>query len=143
MPETEAPSPPDAAAGRLPLFNVVGFTGHRQLADPEAAARAIREALASLLRDLPGEWIALSSIARGSDQLFIAAAGAAGMSWHCILPLARSEFARDFSPAVSALRETRYASRRATSGSSGRPTMVCRVVTSNSMPTRPSASAGR
>ena len=66
MPETEAPSPPDAAAGRLPLFNVVGFTGYRQLADPEAAARAIREALASLLRDLPGEWIALSSIARGN-----------------------------------------------------------------------------
>src|SRR6188508_2569411 len=78
LPDNAAPSPPDAAAGRLPLFNVVGFTGHRELADA---------------------WIALSSIARGGDQLFVAEARAAGMSWHGILPLARAEFERDFAPA--------------------------------------------
>jgi hypothetical protein len=99
LPENAAPSPPDAAAGRLPLFNVVGFTGHRELADVAGAALAIREALAFLVRELPGEWIALSSIARGGDQLFVAEARAAGMSWHGILPLARAEFERDFAPA--------------------------------------------
>src|SRR6188508_2388425 len=99
LPDNAAPSPPDAAAGRLPLFNVVGFTGHRELADAAGAALAIREALAFLVRELPGEWIALSSIARGGDQLFVAEARAAGMSWHGILPLARAEFERDFAPA--------------------------------------------
>lgn len=87
---------PDAPAGRLPLFHVVGFTGHRQLADPEGAANAIRAALAFLVREVPGEWIALSSVARGSDQLFVREARAAGLSWHAILPLPRAEFAKDF-----------------------------------------------
>jgi hypothetical protein len=89
---------PDAVAGRLPLFHIVGFTGHRQLADPEGAGRAIGAALASLMREIPGEWIALSSVARGGDQLFVREARAAGLSWHAILPLPRAEFARDFTP---------------------------------------------
>jgi len=95
-PDTELA--PTAPVGKLPLFYVVGFTGHRHLADPESAARAIRAALDSLLREIPGEWIALSSIARGSDQLFVREARAAGLSWHAILPLPRVEFARDFPP---------------------------------------------
>ena len=43
-----------AIAGRLPLFHVVGFTGHRQLADPAEAASAIREALDALRGANPG-----------------------------------------------------------------------------------------
>ena len=89
---------PTATAGRLPLFHVVGFTGHRHLDDSDAAAAAIGAALASLRRESPGEWIALSSIAKGSDQLFVREARAAGMSWHAILPLAKAEFAADFTP---------------------------------------------
>jgi hypothetical protein len=94
-----APSPAQASAipvGRLPLFHVVGFTGHRQLADSAGAAAAIRDALRFLQADLAGEWIALSSIALGSDQLFVREARAIGLSWHAILPLPRAEFARDF-----------------------------------------------
>ena len=47
---------------------------------------------------MPGEWIALSSIAGGSDQLFVQQARAIGLSWHAILPLSRAEFAEDFTP---------------------------------------------
>ncbi len=87
---------PDAGVGRLPLFHFVGFTGHRQLADPESTATAIRNALSLLRREVAGEWIALSSVARGSDQLFVREARAAGHSWQAILPLSHAEFARDF-----------------------------------------------
>ncbi|MGH8202979.1 MAG: hypothetical protein ACREST_00125, partial [Steroidobacteraceae bacterium] len=94
------PAPaPEAPAGRLPMFHVVGFTGHRNLAHPARSAAAIRAALESLHREVPGEWIALSSIANGSDQLFVREARDIGLSWHAILPLPRAEFARDFTPA--------------------------------------------
>jgi hypothetical protein len=88
-----------APAGRLPLFNVVGFTGHRQIADPPRAAAAIRESLETLCREFSGEWIALSSIADGGDRIFVEEAQRMGLDWHAILPLPRSEFARDFAPA--------------------------------------------
>ena len=87
-----------APTGRLPNFHVVGFTGHRHLKDADGAARAIRDALEALRREVPGEWIALSSIAGGSDQLFVRQARSLGLSWHAILPLARAEFAQDFTP---------------------------------------------
>jgi hypothetical protein len=93
-----APALP-ATSGRLPQFHVVGFTGHRHLAQPEVSARAIRSALESLRREVPGEWIALSSVAGGGDQLFVQQARELGLSRHVILPLPRAEFARDFTPA--------------------------------------------
>ena len=99
MPASSKAPAPKAPSGRLPLFHVVGFTGHRQLANEEDAASAIREALESLQREIPGEWIALSSIADGSDQLFSREARVLGLSWHAILPLPRAEFAEDFTPA--------------------------------------------
>lgn len=88
-----------AAPSQLPLFHVVGFSGHRSLTDPAATATAIRQALGSLQKEAAGEWIALSSVAAGSDQLFVQQARAAGLSWHAILPLPRAEFAKDFSAA--------------------------------------------
>jgi len=66
--------------------------------DPDGLATAIFAALESLRHLAPGEWLGLSSVAEGGDQLFIAQARALGMSWHAILPLPRSEFARDFPP---------------------------------------------
>jgi hypothetical protein len=87
---------PSAAA--IPLFHIVGFTGHRQLADAAGAARAITAALEALRQEVPGEWIGLSSIATGSDQLFVEQLLTLGMSWHAILPLPRAEFQKDFSP---------------------------------------------
>jgi hypothetical protein len=94
---TEAKAAVGLPSGRLPHFHVVGFTGHRHLADPAGAARAIRGAIEALRRELPGEWIALSSIAGGGDQLFVRQARELGLAWHAILPLPRMEFAKDFS----------------------------------------------
>jgi FtsH-binding integral membrane protein len=88
---------PDAST--LPLFRVVGFSGHRQLADPIGTARAITAALALLRQEAPGEWIGLSSVATGSDQLFVEQVMNLGLSWHAILPLPRAEFEKDFAPA--------------------------------------------
>jgi hypothetical protein len=76
----------------------VGFSGHRQLVDAPGAAAAIGAALASIRREAPGEWIALSSVAEGGDQVFVEQARALGLSWHAILPLPRAEFAKDFAP---------------------------------------------
>ncbi len=93
------PDPASAIpAGKLPQFHVVGFTGHRHLKDPAGAASAIRGALEFVQGEIPGEWIALSSIAGGSDQLFVQQARALGLAWHAILPLPRAEFADDFTP---------------------------------------------
>jgi hypothetical protein len=83
----------------IPLFHVVGFSGHRQIIDPEGLASAIAAALESLRRRAPGEWLGLSSVAEGGDQLFISQVRALGMSWHAILPLPKAEFATDFPPA--------------------------------------------
>ncbi len=93
-----ATAPAAVSAGRLPEFHVVGFTGHRHLADTDGASQAIRTALEGLRREVPGEWIAFSSIASGGDRLFVREARALGLSWHAILPLPRAEFARDFAP---------------------------------------------
>ena len=94
MPATE----PTSRNSSLPLFHVVGFSGHRQLTDPEAVAQAVGQALEALQREARGEWVALSSVATGGDQLFVAQARALGLSWHAILPLPRAEFTKDFSP---------------------------------------------
>ena len=87
-----------AASDQLPVFHVVGFTGHRQLKDTTGAARAIRETLHALQREGRGEWIAVSSIAAGSDLLFVREALHAKLAWHALLPLAPGEFQRDFQP---------------------------------------------
>ena len=83
---------------KIPLFHVVGFSGHRQIIDPDGLGREIAAALASLRQRSPGEWLGLSSVAEGGDQLFIGQVRALGMSWHAILPLPKVEFARDFPP---------------------------------------------
>lgn len=87
---------PDAS--QLPLFHVVGFSGHRQLADPAGVAAAVANVLAELRREAPGEWIALSSAAAGADLIFVREALAAGLGWEALLPLPLVDFERDFSP---------------------------------------------
>lgn len=83
-------------SSQLPLFHIVGFSGHRQVADKAGAAKAILAALEALRREAPGEWIGLSSVAIGSDQLFVDQVLGLGMSLHVILPLPRAEFQKDF-----------------------------------------------
>jgi len=89
---------PDAAAGasQLPLFHIVGFTGHRRVEAPAIIAQAIDDALEMLQKSAAGEWVALASVAQGSDQLFVVRALERGMAWHAILPMPAVEFAADF-----------------------------------------------
>jgi hypothetical protein len=75
----------------------VGFSGHRAVGDPAAVARTLASILESLRRELSGEWIALSSVADGSDQLFAREALHQGHAWQAVLPLPPAEFSRDFS----------------------------------------------
>jgi hypothetical protein len=82
----------------LPVFRIVGFSGHRQLADLTGPARAINAAIAELRREAPGDWIGLSSVATGSDQLFVEQILDQDLSWHAILPLPRAQFQEDFTP---------------------------------------------
>src|SRR5271157_356923 len=77
-------SPGMTTPSEIPLFHVVGFSGHRQIIDPEGLASAIAAALDSLRQRAPGEWLGLSSVAEGGDQLFISQVRALGMSWHAI-----------------------------------------------------------
>ena len=86
------------SASQLPLFHIVGFTGHRQIADPTLVANAIGRALAHLQSSTDGERVELASAAEGSDQLFVRQALERGLSWHAILPLPSEEFSRDFTP---------------------------------------------
>ena len=81
----------------LPLYHVVGFSGHRQI--HHSAAPAVRAALEMLRHEGPGEWIALSSVAAGTDTIFAQQALALGLAWHVVLPLPPAEFRHDFSPA--------------------------------------------
>ena len=85
-----------SAVSELPLYHVVGFTGHRRLEDSAGVATAIRGALEELRREAPGEWIAQSSVAAGSDQLFVRAALDLRMGWEALLPLPQVDFERDF-----------------------------------------------
>lgn len=81
---------------KLPVFHVIGFTGHRQLADASAVERVLREELGRLRGERGVEWLTLSSIAAGSDVLFARTALALGMGWEALLPLPPTEFRRDF-----------------------------------------------
>jgi len=88
---------PMAESAQLPPFHVVGFTGHRQLAEPRKIAEAVRTVLTELKASAPGEWIALSSVASGSDTIFVQVAFKLGLAWHALLPLPTAEFRQDFS----------------------------------------------
>jgi SMODS and SLOG-associating 2TM effector domain 3 len=86
------------SASTLPIFRIVGFSGHRHLADVAGPARAIMAAVTEVRREAPGDWIGLSSVAAGSDQLFVQQVLGQGLSWHAILPLPRAQFQEDFTP---------------------------------------------
>ncbi|HEX2862179.1 MAG TPA: hypothetical protein VHN79_11090 [Lacunisphaera sp.] len=101
-------SPPaPTAPSALPQFHVVGFSGHRKLADHPGVAQAIAGVLTEFRAAAPGEWLALSSAAAGADLLFVQAALDQGLGWEACLPLPVVDFQRDFPPeewpAVAAL----------------------------------------
>ena len=83
---------------QLPVFHVVGFTGHRQLRDPAAVERVMHDVLTGLRAEEGVEWLALSSIAEGADMVFARLALRLGLGWEAVLPLPPAEFRADFSP---------------------------------------------
>ncbi len=87
-----------AAPNELPLFHVVGFTGHRQLGKWPQAAEYLRASLDRLFGEAPGEWIGISSAAAGGDLVFAQRILDAGYRWEAVLPLPRTEFEKDFTP---------------------------------------------
>lgn len=90
--------PTSNPGSQLPLYHIVGFTGHRHVSAPAIIALAIDSAIELLQQRTSGAWVALSSLAQGSDQLFVQQALRRGLTWHAILPLPAGEFARDFDP---------------------------------------------
>jgi hypothetical protein len=79
---------------RAPLS--VGFTGHRRVAAPELARAAIARALQRLQAAAGRPLIAVSSVASGSDTLFVEAVLARGLPWSLLLPFPLEEFRKDF-----------------------------------------------
>jgi hypothetical protein len=87
-----------AEADQLPVFHVIGFTGHRQVAQPLRVAEAIQRELAELESNHAVEWLALSSVAAGSDLIFVRSVLARKLGWEAVLPLPPAEMRRDFEP---------------------------------------------
>jgi hypothetical protein len=85
----------------LPLFNFIGFTGHRNLAQPELIRQRIDESLRRITTHFTGvEWVTVSSVAEGGDILFARTALAQQLPWHAILPFSLAEFQKDFEPSA-------------------------------------------
>jgi hypothetical protein len=82
---------------RAPLS--VGFTGHRRVADPELARAAIARVLQRLQTAAGRPLAAVSSVASGSDTLFVETALAQGLAWALLLPFPLTEFQKDFDKA--------------------------------------------
>ncbi len=87
-------------SAELPVFHVVGFTGHRNLKDKAGVERAMRAALEGLRAEADVEWLALSSIAEGADMLFARTALRVGFGWEAVLPMPPVEFRADFGAEV-------------------------------------------
>ncbi|HXE42062.1 MAG TPA: hypothetical protein VN516_03470, partial [Candidatus Baltobacteraceae bacterium] len=80
----------------LPEWTVVGFSGHRKLAGPQAVAEGIQKVLARLKADC-NPLAAISSAASGADTLFVEAIAALKLPRLLILPFPAERFRQDFS----------------------------------------------
>ncbi|MBC8126386.1 MAG: hypothetical protein H8M99_04465 [Gloeobacteraceae cyanobacterium ES-bin-144] len=74
----------------------VGFAGHRQVEDPVGAKAAIARELEVIRQTVPGELAGVSSVAAGTDILFLDACAEAGMKTIVLLPFAKERFSQDF-----------------------------------------------
>jgi len=89
---TEKPVKPE-----LPSCWVIGFSGHRDVANPEQILEALAGILKDLRHEVRGELIGYSSIAIGGDTLFARACMSLGFPWIAVLPLPQIDFRNDFS----------------------------------------------
>ena len=80
---------------KLPNWTVIGFTGHRNIADPAAVSRMIGAAIDQL--EAPGvSLLAVCSAARGGDTLFIEETIRRSIPFVIILPFSMERFRKDF-----------------------------------------------
>lgn len=82
---------------------IVGFSGHRRIADGEKIRGAITRELARLQEQAAragGRIEAFGSAAYGGDLLFGHSAAALGVPLHLILPMPEAEFRKDFHDAA-------------------------------------------
>jgi len=80
----------------LPPIWIIGFTGHRRLRNPEGVAATLRELIAALVTEIPGQLVGHSSIAIGGDTLFAEACLSLEVPWIAFLPVAEEDFRSDF-----------------------------------------------
>src|SRR5690348_10095289 len=93
------------APASVPL--VIGVTSHRNIPAREVdlVRRRVREFLAQLQRDFPAmPLVVVSALAEGGDQLVAEEALAAGARLIAPLPLARAQYAEDFTDAAARAR---------------------------------------
>jgi hypothetical protein len=80
----------------LPAIWVIGFTGHRHLADAQKVGQTLRSVVESLQAEISGNLIGFSSIAIGADTLFAETCLALGIPWIALLPRPKDDFRKDF-----------------------------------------------
>ena len=81
----------------LPEWTVIGFSGHRKLADPKVAADAIRNVFDRLAAN-HSPLASLSSAASGADTLFVEEVSRRKFPCLLVLPFPKARFQQDFSP---------------------------------------------
>ncbi len=81
----------------LPDWTVVGFTGHRSIANPGAVAGQVAIALDDLAAT-NHNLLVISSIAAGADTLFVNEAARRGIPYLIVLPFPSDRFQLDFAP---------------------------------------------
>jgi hypothetical protein len=82
----------------LPTWMIVGFTGHRNIDDPKLVAHGICVALDRLIAK-HGSLAAISSVAQGSDSLFVEEVAKRKLPFLLVLPFTKARFQEDFQPA--------------------------------------------
>lgn len=75
---------------------IVGFAGHRHLADPAAAKQAILASLREFREKVDGVLTGRSSAAAGADLLFLEACRELGVAYSVVLPFTEDRFSEDF-----------------------------------------------
>lgn len=75
---------------------IIGFAGHRQVAEPDRARQAIRAALEDFREGVDGILTGRASAAAGADLLFLDVCRELGLAYSVVLPFAEERFADDF-----------------------------------------------
>jgi len=82
----------------LPDWTVVGFSGHRNLANPQVVAGALRKVLDELAAS-HGPLASVSSVACGADTLFVEEVARRNLPCLLVLPFPQNRFHQDFNEA--------------------------------------------